>query len=217
MDDPALDPAEHRRALEGLARLNRFSGSARVQWPAIGALARKLRRPVSVLDVATGAGDVPAGLLARARRAGIVLEVAGCDVSPVAVATAERTCPAGRFFVHDVLGEPLPGRFDVVACSLFLHHLSSAEAILLLTRLREAAQHLVLVNDLVRSRLNYLSVALACRVLSGSRIVRFDGPASVRSAFNRTEALELADAAGLTGARVERRLPCRFLLTWSRG
>ena len=35
MDDPALDPAEHHYALEGIARLNRFSSSVGVLWPAI--------------------------------------------------------------------------------------------------------------------------------------------------------------------------------------
>ena len=42
MDDPALDPAEHRRALAGLARLNRFGGSAGVLWPAVAKLAGEL-------------------------------------------------------------------------------------------------------------------------------------------------------------------------------
>ncbi|MBN9120493.1 MAG: methyltransferase domain-containing protein [Planctomycetes bacterium] len=216
MDDPALDPAEHRRALAGLARLNRVSDSSGVLWPAIAKLARELNRTVRVLDVATGSGDVPRKLLARAKRAGIALDVSGCDVSPTAIAEAAREPSAARFFVHDALRDRLPTGFDVVTCSLFLHHLGEDDAVALLTNMEGAAGRMILVNDLWRTRFNYCAVWLACRLLTRSRVVRFDGPASVRSAFTPAEALALAERAGLDGATVRGAFPCRFLLSWSR-
>jgi SAM-dependent methyltransferase len=216
MDWPGLDPAEHRRALVGLACLNRVSGSAGVLWPPIRNLARELRRTIRVLDVATGAGDVPAGLLRKANRDGVALEVAGCDISPTAIEQAAANCPAGRFFVHDALHGALPTGFDVVTCSLFLHHLGEDDAVALLANLEHAAGRLVLVNDLARSRFNFVGTWLACRLLTRSRVVQFDGPASVRSAFTPAEALALAGRAGLSGATVRTRFPCRFLLAWER-
>ncbi len=216
MDDPDLDPEAHRRALAGLARLNRWSWSAGVLWPPVRRLAARLGRPVRLLDVATGSGDVPAALLRKAARAGVRLEVAGCDKSPTAVAAAAAACPAGRFFAHDALRGPLPAGFDAVTCSLFLHHLSGDDAVSLLTRMRAAAGALVLVNDLARSRFNYCGVWAACRLLTRSPVVRFDAPASVRSAFTPAEALALAATAGLAGAAARRRFPARFLLTWER-
>lgn len=216
MDDPGLDPAEHRRALAGLARLNRFSGSAGVLWPAIAKLAARLQRTVKVLDVATGSGDVPRGLLARAKAAAVSLDVAGCDVSPTAVEEAARVSGGVRFFAHDALRDPLPPGFDVVTCSLFLHHLSEDEAVALFANMERAAGSLILVNDLVRSRFNYFAVWCACRALTRSRVVWFDGPASVRSAFTPAEARALAERAGLRGATVRGKFPSRFLLSWNR-
>ena len=216
MDDPDLDPIEHRRALAGLARINRFSGSARVLWPAILDLAHKLGRTIRVLDVATGAGDLPVALLEKAMDARVNLEVAGCDVSPIAIQQASENISSAKFFLHDALRDSLPSSFDVVTCSLFLHHLGEADAVSLLRNLAQAATHLVLVNDLARSRFNYLGTWLACRVLTRSPVVRFDGPASLRSAFTPSEALAVAERAGLRGAKVQRRFPCRFLLSWER-
>jgi SAM-dependent methyltransferase len=216
MDDPAIDPVEHRRALAGLARINRVSNSAGVLWPSIHGLAARLGRAIRVLDVATGSGDVPAALAARARKAGVALEVAACDVSPTAIEEARRIHPGIEFFVHDALRTRLPTGHDVVACSLFLHHLDTEDAVGLLTNMENAARRLVLVNDLARSRFNFLAVWLACRLLTRSPIVRFDGPASVRSAFTPAEALALARHAGLEGARVERKFPARFMLAWER-
>lgn len=219
MDDPALDPLEHRRALDGLATLNRFSGSASLLWKPLLAFARS--RPgqtIRVLDVATGSGDVPIGLWQRAQRAGLPLVVEGCDISPVAVSSAARHASevgaAAKFFVHDAILDPLPTGFDIVTCSLFLHHLGDDNAVSLLRRMREAAGSLVLVNDLARSKFNYLAVWFACHALSRSRVVRYDGPASVRSAYAPREALALAHQAGLSGARASRRFPCRYLLQW---
>lgn len=210
MDDPNLDSEEHRRALAGLARLNAFSNSVGVLWKPL----RKLNRPLRVLDVATGSGDVPLGLMKKANAAGVSLEVAGCDISPTTIETAKRAAPGIHFFVHDAIRDPLPSGFDVVTCSLFLHHLDDDHAIILLQRMAEAAGSLVLVNDLSRSRFNYLSVWFACNILTRSRVVRFDGPASVRSAYSPAEALALAERAGLTGAQVSTRFPCRYLLQW---
>lgn len=215
MDDPAIDPGEHRHALAGLARLNRFSDSAGLLWPALAKLAGELQRPVRVLDVATGSGDVPRKLLARAKRAGIALDIAACDLSPTAIAEATREPSAVRFFVHDALHDRLPTGFDVVTCSLFLHHLGEDEAIALLANM-ENAGNAILVNDLARSRFNYCAVWIACHLLTRSSVVRFDGPASVRSAFTPAEALALAGRAGLHGATVRNRFPCRYLLSWRR-
>jgi len=216
MDDPALDPAEHRSALEGLAQLNRYSRSIGILWPTIRALSRKLDRPLRVLDVATGSGDIPKGLIVKALRSGLRLDVAGCDISSTAIATARTNCPDGLFFVHDAIRQPLPSGYDVLTCSLFLHHLSNHDAILLLSRLKEATDQIVLVNDLVRSRFNYLSVSLACRFFTRSRVVQYDGPASVRSAYTIAEASELAQQAGFHGAIINQRFPCRFLLSWEK-
>ena len=221
MDDPALDPLEHRRALVGLARLNRYSGSTAVLWKPLVEFAR--RRPeqlIRVLDVATGSGDVPIGLWRKAKAAGIPLAVSGCDISPTAVKAATRqAAEAGaeaKFFVHDAIRDPLPTGYDIVTCSLFLHHLSSDDALSLLRRMAEATGSLVLVNDLARTRFNYLAVWFACHALSQSRVVRYDGPASVRSAFAPREALVLARRAGLAGAFVRPRFPCRYLLQWKK-
>ncbi|MBX9581425.1 MAG: hypothetical protein K2X87_14075, partial [Gemmataceae bacterium] len=148
------------------------------------------------------------------RRAGLAVQAAGCDLSPTAVAAA--TAAGVPAFVHDAVREPLPPGYDIVTCSLFLHHLSDDAAVALLGRLKAAAGVLVLVNDLSRSRFSYLGVWLACQLLTRSPVVRFDGPASVRSAHTPAEALALAERAGLTGATAEPRFPCRFLLHWRR-
>jgi SAM-dependent methyltransferase len=216
MDDPAISPVEHRRALAGLARINRISNSAGLLWPPIRKLAKRLARPIRLLDVATGSGDVPAALAARARKGGVALTITGCDFSQFAIDEARSAHPEIEFFVHDAIQHRLSLGYDVVTCSLFLHHFDVDEAGTLLANLKHAARHLVLVNDLNRTRTGFVSVWLASRFLTRSKVVRFDGPASVRSALTPAEAVALAERAGLSGASIKRSFPARYLLSWER-
>jgi 2-polyprenyl-3-methyl-5-hydroxy-6-metoxy-1,4-benzoquinol methylase len=219
MDQPGLSPAEHAAALRGLARLNLF-GSAGVLWPSLAALARRMAaRPLRVIDFATGGGDIPVRLWKRARTSGISMEIEGCDVNPFAVQLANKAADkAGaniRFFVHDaVRGEPLRG-YDAAICSTFLHHLDETEAIEFLSQMATTAP-LVLVNDLERSIANYAMVYSASRVVTRSAVVHVDGLRSVAAAFTLAEVKHLAERAGLGGASVKRRWPCRYLLKWER-
>jgi 2-polyprenyl-3-methyl-5-hydroxy-6-metoxy-1,4-benzoquinol methylase len=221
MDRPDLPAALHEQALRGLARLNWWSGSDRILWPPICRLAAEIHgRPLRVLDVACGAGDVLVGLARRARRAGIALELHGIDVSATAIDHARsRIAAAGlsaKLQQRDALGDPLPDGFDAVTCSLFLHHLANGQAVELLRRLAAATTRLVLVNDLRRSAAGWLLASAACRVVSRSPIVHMDGPQSVAAAFTPAEAHELAGRGGLPGAVVTRRWPFRYLLAWDR-
>src|SRR5579862_2366899 len=90
MDQPGLHPLHHARALRGLARINWWSRSAGILWLPLAELARRASEPLRVLDLATGAGDVPIRLCRRARRAGVRLQIEGCNLSPVAVDEARR-------------------------------------------------------------------------------------------------------------------------------
>ena len=219
MDDAHLPLNAHEQALYGITRLNFWSRSYAGLWSALRDEAKRVApRPLRVLDVATGSGDIPIHLAHRARRAGVHLSLAACDISATALETAQRRAEMNKvaleLFQCDVVKEPIPQGYDAVITSLFLHHLSEPSALGLLQSMATAASRLVLVNDLQRGRLNLGLVTLASRLLSRSPIVHFDGPASVRAAFTIPEAKALAAKAGLINAVVVPHFPCRWLLTW---
>lgn len=221
MDQPGLDFDEHVRALQGLSRINALSRTSRIFWSPICKLAstrEPANGPIHLLDLATGGGDLPIALARYALRAGINLVVEGCDISPDAVSYAQARADSQggqvRFFVLDTLSGDLPADYDIVCCSLFLHHLTDRDAIVLMSSMAKAARHLVLIDDLVRSRWGYLLALIGCHVLSGSHVVHVDGPISAGAAFTPREALRLAEQAGLRGVTLTRHWPQRFLLTW---
>jgi len=220
MDQADLDEAKHVQALRGLERINRWTSSVRLLWPAIRAAAQRVApRPLRVLDVATGGGDTPIRLWQRAKQAGIALDLSGCDRSETALAHARQAALARgasiQFFPCDILAGLLPDSYDVVMCSLFMHHLDEDEVVRALRTMAQASRQLLLVHDLRRCVTGWWLAYLGTRLLSRSPIVHFDGPVSVEGAYTDGEFAELARHAGLHGARVTRHWPCRFLLTWA--
>ena len=217
MDSPGLEAFRHTRALLALARINVLSLAARRTWAMVRRLPLPDRRVLRVLDVACGGGDVAIALKSWAEREGVPLEVWGCDLSPTAVdfarGRAEERGVNAEFFQHDATTGELPSGFDLVCSSLFLHHLSEEEVKGFLERLAKAGR-VILVQDLLRTRLGYLMAEATVRVVTRSRVVRVDGPQSVRAAFTLAEARNLARDAGLTGARVAKCWPERFSLHW---
>lgn len=216
MDAPQVEPALHGPALRALARVNALSLATARLWRAVHRHARSAR-PVRVLDLACGGGDIAVGLARRAARVGLDVEVHGCDRSPFAIAWArERARRAGvpaRFTELDVIRAPLPTGYHVVTCSLFLHHLDDRDAVRLLKAMASAGLE-GLVQDLRRTRIGYALAWAALHVVTRSEIARGDGLRSVRAAFTAEELRSLAREAALPDPVVEAAWPQRLVLGW---
>lgn len=220
MDRPDLPADEHRQALAGLQTINRVSHVADSLLPHVLSLARDLdRRELQLLDVACGGGDVPITLARLARKHGVAIQLILADRSPTALrvsrASADTFSVPCETVEADVLTDALP-QADIVTNSLFLHHLDPPDVVTALSRFKAAARSLLLVSDLQRTWLHMAAATLSCYVLSRSRVVHHDGPASVRAAFTIAELLDLAREAELAGAQIRRVWPYRMLLSWRR-
>ncbi|MDB5388287.1 MAG: methyltransferase family protein [Planctomycetaceae bacterium] len=221
MDEVDLDVATHQAALKALSRINTWSLSDRILWPSIRELARaQPTETIRVLDVACGGGDVTLRLASAAQRSGMKIQVDGCDLSETALAVASQRASqirsSSQFFKFDALRDTWPSSYDVICCSLFLHHLSAESAEHWLRNAAQATKKMVLVSDLVRNRWGYFLACVFSRLLTRSPVVHFDAPVSVTGAFTLNELRDLAARAGLQQARVSRRWPARMLLQWSK-
>ena len=189
LDSDAGSPEEVRASLRDLDRINRWFGGVHTT---AGMLRRAAPAPglLSVLDVAAACSAVVA---LAAKQAGLRVIVTRLDRAP-----SHFQGQAG--VVGDALRLPFQdGAFDFVHSCLFLHHLCAPEAALFLQDALRVARTAVLVNDLRRDPLHWLSVKVASPILF-SRITQHDGPASVRQAYTRDE---LTAIAQITGARWE--------------
>jgi ubiquinone/menaquinone biosynthesis C-methylase UbiE len=211
MDEPVDDVDELAGNLRDVAFANaRLGGTA----PVVRALRRIGAR--TVLDVGSGAGDVPLAIVRDGERRGVQLRVTCLDVSEQMLAIARRATGAhpALAFVRGY-GSSLAfadGAFDAVTCTLALHHFEPAAARALLREMRRVARIAPVVCDLRRSAVAFVGAWLWSRT-SRNRLTRHDAPLSVRRAYTPREALALAREAGWKTPRVRREPFYRMTLT----
>ena len=198
MDRADAAPAELESALRSLRGLNRYFGSHRIvsrfvrQWIERGDRWR-------VLDFATGSADIPRLVASHARAVGAQVEIVAIDFQPATVETARRMSsdyPEISCVCADVLAYEPAERFDLVLCSLALHHFTEDDAIILLRRARELSRKYVLISDLRRGWFLTAGVYLLTALIFRDRMTRNDGRVSAARAFSFAELCALAVRAG---------------------
>lgn len=203
MDRPIDATDELERNLADIEFANRWLGG-------IAPIRREVRRhgARTILDVGSGSGDVAHALVRDGRRRGVDLRATCLDRSAEMIAIARRrTGNDGALTFVWGLGEALPfgdAAFDVVTCTLALHHFEPPAARELLREMRRVARVTPIVGDLVRSPLALGATWLYARVTTRNRLTRHDAPLSVRRAYDPDEALALARDAGWRAPRVRR-------------
>jgi ubiquinone/menaquinone biosynthesis C-methylase UbiE len=208
MDRPDVNKAWLREELEILQKINRF-GAHRLMLRYISQLlgSRKVQE-LSVLDLATGAADIPRAIVAWARANGMGIRVTAVDGNEEVLRSAREWCrdwPEIRLERCDLLELPYgPESFDFVLCSLALHHFKTDDAVTILRRMNEIARVRYVVNDLQRNWLTIWTAELLARTIMRSPIVRHDGPQSFRAAFTVRELRTMAEQAGMRNFRVRR-------------
>jgi 2-polyprenyl-3-methyl-5-hydroxy-6-metoxy-1,4-benzoquinol methylase len=197
-------------SLRDVARLNGLCGG---RWLTLRHVRRLLAglpadRPVTVVDVGTGSGDIPLALVRWARRRGRRLRVLALDRDRSTLGVARRLAAGAReigLVQGDACALPVrPGAADVVISALTLHHLEPARAAQALREMDRSTRIGLVVNDLLRSRAGWALVWVATRLLARSALSRHDGPLSVLRAYTPAELSRLCEGAGLTGVRVWR-------------
>ena len=199
MDEPGASGADLEQALAELAWINRILGGTQATLSALGQI--DLRARIDILDIGTGAADIPVALVEWGRERGVEVRVVGVDFNPAVCAWA-----AGRVAAYpqieirqaDVFALELPpASFDLVHCALFLHHFPQAMAAGLLRRFYLWSRRGLIVNDLHRHPGAFYPVKWGAALLSQSRMVQHDGPLSVLRGFGQKDVEELARLSGV--------------------
>ena len=215
LDDPAADDDAVVRSLRNVARANVLFGGHAAVRAGLGMLLRHVRGTITVLDVGTGAADIPRMARAWGARHGLVIQAFGLERHRAAARLARDT---GLPLVV-ACGSALPvrdGGVDIVVLSQVLHHLDQASSIAFLEAAGRAARRGVVVAELGRSRVAAAGFRLAGRVLGFDRHTRDDGATSLRRGYSAAELEQLIRRAG--GAPQVRRLAgIRLVAVWPTG
>jgi len=217
MDDRSIGGDELAEALYELRVINRWLGSG---WPTLEGVLRLWWRAgqpsrLTILDIGAGSGDINRLLLAWAARWGVAMQITLVDIHPETCAVAAayyRDEPRVQVVCSDLLQLGMQAA-DIVTAALFTHHFASDRLPDVFAALTRAARIGVVVNDLHRHTLAWAGIWIATHLFSKNRMIRHDGPLSVRRGFRSTDLDQLRAEPGLSRLTYTWRPFFRYLIT----
>ncbi len=214
LDYNTLDAAKLHGNLQDIARLNRWTGTTAAVVRAIEAMAAHNLNPLVVIDIGTGAGDLPTALVKRATREGLPLRVMGADVHAGVLDYARLHGSATDWLRLEATHLPLASQsIDVAVCTVMAHHLEPERLLSFIAEMQRVSRIGFILMDLERSRLAWIALWLLTRLTSRNPLTRHDGPLSIERAYKRTEILDLAASAGVS-LQVLPLFPFRWIAIW---
>jgi 2-polyprenyl-3-methyl-5-hydroxy-6-metoxy-1,4-benzoquinol methylase len=198
MDRAQPVSAELESDLQNLRELNRWFGSHAL-------ISRFIERWITpgdqmrIVDLATASGDIPRLIVDHARAVGAKIDIVALDQNEATVEIARKlsaSYPEITFVEADILAWQPGERFDIVLCSLVLHHFSEEDAVRVLRRCRDLSRKFVLVSDLRRGLLASVGVYLLTAFIFRDPMTKYDGRVSAARAFSFQELNKLARQAG---------------------
>ena len=216
LDDPAAEPEAVRESLRNIARANRwFGGQDAVRaglHVALAGLPEGAPNSLTLLDIGTGAGDLPRMAVEWAARRGIQLRAFGLERHPAAARLAQQGgLPT---VIADAATLPLASRsVDLVLASQVIHHFAPASIVHLLKECDRVARVGVIIADLRRSRLAALGWRFTGPLLRFDRYTVEDGVTSLHRGFTVDSLQALLTAAGVCGTVTAHR-GVRLVAVW---
>ena len=193
MDRPGNEEKLLRADLRVLEDINRFLGGYRIPlhylWKFLDPL--QSAKALTILDLATGAADVPRAIATWARAQLVKVEITAVDGNPEILRIARENA-ADWPEIH------------VEQQDLALHHFSEADAVAILRSINHIARGGWIINDLRRNRLAIGLSKLMAHTIITNPIARFDAPASCERAFTIAEWRAMATRAGMDHFTISR-------------
>lgn len=215
LDDPYFPPARKEAIVQSLHRFNQgvlaYHRFFRVLRPMLADVAAAHRRPVRVLELASGSGEFALALDRLARRAGLAVEVTGSDYLRAHVevgngkALARRAPVRFRELNAFDLSVLAPGDFDLVFVAQSIHHFTPGQVAMMVAQATRVATVGFVGIDGRRSP-ELFAVVPAAGLLFRSRDYLHDAVVTLRKFYTESELELIARLAvpdGFVSARPE--------------
>lgn len=212
MDAVDLDAATYARVLADLARVNRWTFTARPTLRFLADATDRMPR-FRLLDVGFGHGDMLRAIARWAAKRDIEAHLVGVDLNPRSAEIAREATPLGfpiAYRTGDYRDEG--SDFDFIISSQVAHHMTDDQLRTFIRYMEETARRGWLISDLHRHGFSHAGFPLLARLMGVHRIVREDGKLSIARAFRPDEWRAILADAGIDPAstRIVRRFPFRL-------
>jgi len=192
MDDFTMEGTTFRDTLDKLEVINRLLGGNKVTINGLKKLLKNQSKNkiITILDLGCGHGDILRDVAKFGRKNNYSFKLIGIDANFAAIEYAKelsKDYSELSFKKIDIFSENFKKQsYDVVLCTLVLHHFKNEELISFIKATIQKAKIGIVVNDLHRHKLAYYLFKFIGFFIK-NKMVREDGLTSVLRAFKRKD------------------------------
>lgn len=193
MDDFALEGEVLREALDKIAKINQLLGGNKLTLLGVKELIARNPKTTefTIVDVGCGNGDMLRTLAEYGLENNLNFKLIGVDANNFTVNHAielSKKYPNITYRCEDIFEKPFGQlKYDIVLCTLTLHHFKEGEIIDLMGLFYKNASLGVVINDLHRSVVAYRLFQALCFVFRLNDMSRKDGLVSILRGFKKED------------------------------
>ncbi len=215
LDDPKVPADDIVQNMKELDFINTFLGGHAVTLSGFRNLLTG-QREITVCEIGCGGADNLMALRKWTLSHGISARFIGIDINPHCLEVARRRFPTdcGEFILSDYqqvdFGDQKP---DLLFSSLFCHHFTQEQLLIMLQWMRDNSTIGFFINDLHRHPFAYYSIRALTGLFSRSYLVKNDAPLSVLRGFTKKEWDGLLQDSGIRHYCLQWKWAFRWLIT----
>jgi 2-polyprenyl-3-methyl-5-hydroxy-6-metoxy-1,4-benzoquinol methylase len=216
MDDFAMEGEILRDALDKIAKINQLLGGNQLTLRGVQKLLGNISKTatITIVDVGCGNGDMLRSLADYGLKNNLDFQLIGIDANNFTVNHAQqlsRNYPNISYQCEDIFDENFAKlKYDIVLCTLTLHHFKDNEIIQLLSVFNANSNIGIVINDLQRSAIAYRLFQALCFVFRLNDMSREDGLISILRGFKKVELIDFSEKLRFRNYKIQWKWAFRY-------
>ncbi|MCG9793296.1 methyltransferase domain-containing protein [Flavobacterium algicola] len=214
MDDFSLEGEELRDALDKIASINQLLGGNQLTLQGVKQLISEKKRKLTIVDVGCGNGDMLRTLADYGAKNNLELDLIGIDANAFTINHAvalSKQYPTISYQCIDIFEKEFQElQYDIVLCTLTLHHFKTDQINYLLQLFAKQAKIGIVINDLHRTSIAYRLFQAVCFVFRLNRMSREDGLVSILRGFKKKELVAFSKINNLKNHSIQWKWAFRY-------
>ncbi|MFV8344600.1 methyltransferase domain-containing protein [Flavobacterium sp. ZB4P13] len=193
MDNFAMEGEILRDALDKIAKINQLLGGNLLTLQGVQELTANIPKSkgITIVDIGCGNGAMLRTLADYGLKNNLNFQLIGVDANNFTINHAQKLSenyPTISYRCQDIFDKPFEElKYDIVLCTLTLHHFKDSEIIDLLNVFYKNSNVGIVINDLHRSTVAYRLFQVLCFVFRLNSVPRQDGLTSILRGFKKEE------------------------------